>query len=818
MYALTEKLRDENQKITVRQQAGLYLKNILYAKDDAVLEQNRARWREHVGSDVKVQIRANILTVLRSPATVARHTAGQTIAEMGAIDLPTQQWPELLSTLLQNITAETPEEVKVSTLECLGYMCERLDYKGLKKEVVNEILTAIVDGIRSNRANAIRFAAAVALRNSLFFCRGNMEEPQERNMIMQVICEATQSEDANVRSAAYECIVQMGEHYYGFLKDYMEVLANLSFQTMKSDQEKVAIQAIEFWNTLADEEYEILLELEEGGTPEHPCQKYVEGGLPLLCPILLEALTKQDEDADPDDDIWNISMAAATCLQLAANTTENAVVPHVMPFVLSNIKNENWRFREASTMAFTSILDGPKTEVIGTYVNQSIPVLIGALRDPHEIVKDTTAWALGRICELHAGCVPQEMFKELVTGLSSVLLPEKPRVSAQACFAIHNLAMQFESDDSNTNLLSAYMGNLLHLLMQVTEREDWDEANLRPSAYQAISMLVQHAAADCKPILLQLLPAILERLQKSFGMQVLTNDDKDAKEGLQSLLCGLIQVLLQQMSAEDISEQLADSIMHALVEVFKTKNATAHEEAFMAAGALSDKLEGKFERYMPTFHPIVMQGLRNFEAYQVATVAVGVVGDLTRALEAKIYSFCNEIVTALLESLQNANLNRSVKPHVLSCFGDIALAIGGNYEPYLQVTLMMLLQASQSRAPDDDEDMIDYVNTLREGILEAYTGIIQGLNDGNKVNLIQPYSEAIMGFLENVSHDQNIDDAVLSGAIGVLGDLTKCLGNQVPNVRKPFVMQLLKKGHETGDQATIDLVNWTNGNIQSLSF
>jgi hypothetical protein len=65
LYALTEKLRDENQKITVRQQAGLYLKNILYAKDDAVLEQNRARWRDHVGNDIKVQIRANILTVLR---------------------------------------------------------------------------------------------------------------------------------------------------------------------------------------------------------------------------------------------------------------------------------------------------------------------------------------------------------------------------------------------------------------------------------------------------------------------------------------------------------------------------------------------------------------------------------------------------------------------------------------------------------------------------------------------------------------------------------------------------------------------------------
>jgi importin subunit beta-1 len=62
-------------------------------------------------------------------------------------------------------------------------------------------------------------------------------------------------------------------------------------------------------------------------------------------------------------------------------------------------------------------------------------------------------------------------------------------------------------------------------------------------------------------------------------------------------------------------------------------------------------------------------------------------------------------------------LHRNVKPPVLSCFGDIALAITSEYEPYLHVSLMMLLQAAQNRAPDDNDDPIDYVNMLREGIL-----------------------------------------------------------------------------------------------------
>jgi importin subunit beta-1 len=124
----------------------------------------------------------------------------------------------------------------------------------------------------------------------------------------------------------------------------------------------------------------------------------------------------------------------------------------------------------------------------------------------------------------------------------------------------------------------------------------------------------------------------------------------------------------------------------------------------------------------------------------LCTVAVGIIGDISRALGEQSAQYAGPFMTVLLENLQSDVLNRNVKISILSCFGDIALAIGPAFEPYFETTMGVLRQAGAVEPNPLDYDLVDYVGQLREGILEAYTGIVTGLKSSDKCVFLSYFS------------------------------------------------------------------------------
>lgn len=169
-------------------------------------------------------------------------------------------------------------------------------------------------------------------------------------------------------------------------------------------------------------------------------------------------------------------MAAGTCLSLMAGAVMDAIVPHVIPFIEAHIKSQDWHFREAAVMAFGSILEGPDPIVLTPLVNQALPLLIDMmLTDTNIHVKDTTAWTLGRICDLLVQTIkPDNHLNPLITALVNSL-QDSPRIVANCCWALMNLADQLslyyeeEGENVTTGPLSPYFEGVVQALLRITE-------------------------------------------------------------------------------------------------------------------------------------------------------------------------------------------------------------------------------------------------------------------------------------------------------------------------------------------------------------
>merc|ERR550539_324342 len=115
----------------------------------------------------------------------------------------------------------------------------------------------------------IQLAATNALLNSLIFARENFDKDNERNFIMQVVCETTRSQDKQLKVAALECLSRIMMLYYKYLEPYMApALFPITLEAMSSNDDEVIQQGIEFWSSVAEEEMELATAAEvaeEGG-------------------------------------------------------------------------------------------------------------------------------------------------------------------------------------------------------------------------------------------------------------------------------------------------------------------------------------------------------------------------------------------------------------------------------------------------------------------------------------------------------------------------------------------------------------------------
>ncbi|RYP78115.1 hypothetical protein DL770_006942 [Monosporascus sp. CRB-9-2] len=823
LATLVQALADESTEANIRVAAGLALKNAFTTREFSRQQEIQAKWLQQTDQETKDRVKSLALQTLSSNNAQAGQAAAQVIASIAAIELPRDQWSDLMATLVQNVSSGAPHQ-KQASLTCIGFICESQD-ADLRTALIghsNAILTAVVQGARKEETNnEVRLSAITALGDSLEFVGNNFKHEGERNYIMQVVCEATQAEDARIQQGAFGCLNRIMALYYENMRFYMEkALFGLTILGMKNEDEDVAKLAVEFWSTVCEEEINIEEDNAqvESSDQMRPFYNFARVATNEVVPTLLMLLTKQDEDAT--DDEYNLSRAAYQCLQLYAQAVGPNIIPPVIQFVEQHLRSEDWHYREAAVAAFGAIMEGPEEKVLEPIVKQALPILITMMEDSSTYVKDSTAYALGRITEACSEAIdPNTHLDPLIRSLFTGVHDSK--MAASCCWALMNLAERFSGDfDATSNLLTPHFNNSVQTLLTVTSQPSTETA-VRTTAYEVLSAFVQHAAQDSFPSIAELSNVIIKRLEETIPMQtqVVSIEDKIALEEMQTSLHAVLQAIIQRLDKE-IAPQ-GDRIMQVSLQILSTASgkSSVPESVFATISGLANAMEEDFGKYMDAFTPFLYNALGNQEEPSLCSMAIGLVSDITRSMGERSQPYCDNFMNYLLNNLRSTNLSTQFKPAILQCFGDIANAIGGHFETYLSVVAQVLQQAANVTAsPEGSYEMFDYVISLREGIVDAWSGIIGAMKLSGKTQALQPYVQAIFHLLNLIANDMNRSEPLMRSTMGVIGDLADAFpnGELADAFRQDWLNVMIKetKTNREFQSRTIETARWAREQVK----
>uniref|UniRef100_A0A0N4ZF81 Importin N-terminal domain-containing protein n=1 Tax=Parastrongyloides trichosuri TaxID=131310 RepID=A0A0N4ZF81_PARTI len=796
----------------VRQAAGIQLKNTLVAKESDLKAHHAERWLS-LPNEIRLQIRANVVATIGTEQ-FRPSAASQCVAAIAGIEIPRNLWPDAIKILGDCISNPNANALaKEVSLEALGYICQDLDATVLEANS-GIILTAIVYGMRVDESNInIKRAAVKALLNSLEFTRNNFGIEEQRNHLMSIICDATQTNDTQVRVAALECLVKVMSLYYNVMRPYMaQALFPISIAAMKSEIDDIKLQGIEFWSNVAENEIAIMCEAEDakeaGQQPTQCSQYYAKGALQYICPIILDVLIKVDEDDDEDE--WTPSKSAGVCLQLLAQCTGDDICEFVLPFITQNFKHQDWRYREAAVMAFGCIMEGPDKSKLNELISQALQSLIETLGDSHIAVRDSAAWTLGKACELCTEIVTKpDVLRVLLPALSTSLLQE-PRVAANICWTISSLAkaaydiasMDCGDGEPETFVLSGVFEAMVEELLKTTDRSDANISNLRIAAYETLMEMIKNSPRDCYPSVQKTTLTVLQKIDQLLQLEqsIESSTDKSQLRNLQSLLCATLQSVIKKIRPDDIP-LISDDIMNCILQIMQRcqgKDAGGvMEDALLTVSALVESLGRRFGKYLQSFQPYLLQSLKNYRENVVFLSAVGVLTDLCREFEKEICFMLDECIQILIEVLHNGDADKFMKADILAFFGDVALAISDDFNRYFKMCMDLICSAAQAAKITNysDYDQIEYVEHLRSNCVTALSAIIQAYQ---KKDEISGYVVQIVELIVLIGSEEDVPETLIGNSCGLLGDLIKLFGETLlPLLNNNILDDLLNRGRRS---------------------
>ncbi|KAK2630384.1 hypothetical protein QTJ16_001204 [Diplocarpon rosae] len=348
--------------------------------------------------------------------------------------------------------------------------------------------------------------------------------PHIEGLVEYMIAQQRKIEDEDLACDAAEFWLTVGEHgeLWRSLAPYLHKIIPVLLESMVYSAEDIAM--LEGGENDADEDDRaedikpkfaknksartLVNGEEEDGTAQNGAYQKLNGMDDQLSDGEIEEFD-DDDDANPEDR-WNLRKCSAAALDVFATDFKGSVFETILPYLMTNLKHEEWPYREAAVLALGAVAEGC-IEVVTPHLPDLVPYLISLLNDPEPLVRQITCWTLGRYSAWGAGlntpALRAQFFEPMMEGILTKMLDPNKRVQEAGASAFAHL------EEKAGASITPYCEPIIRQFVRCFEK--YKDRNMF-ILYDCVQTLAEHVGHGlARPQLIELLmPALIHRWHK----------------------------------------------------------------------------------------------------------------------------------------------------------------------------------------------------------------------------------------------------------------------------------------------------------------
>ncbi|KAG4148850.1 hypothetical protein ERO13_D05G309200v2 [Gossypium hirsutum] len=667
------------------------------------------------------------ITMEHSPPV--RRASANVVSIVAKYAVPAGEWPDLLPFLFQ--CSQSPQEDhREVALILFSSLTETIG--STFRPHFADLQALLLKCLQDETSNRVRVAALKAVGSFLEFTNDGAEVVKFREFIPSILnvsrqCLSAGEEDVAI--IAFEIFDELIESPAPLLGDSVKSIVQFSLEVSSNQnlESNTRHQAIQIISWLAKYKANSLKK-----------QKLVASILQVMCPLLAES-SNEDEDDDLAPD-----RAAAEVIDTMAMNLSKHVFPLVFEFASVSSQNANPKFREASVTALGIVSEGC-AELMKDKLEPVLQIVLGALRDPEQMVRGAASFALGQFAE--------HLQPEIISHYASVLpciLAALEDVSDEVKEKSYYALAAFCEDMGMEILpfLDPLMGKLLAALQNSSR-------NLQETCMSAIGSV----AAAAKQAFIPYAERVLE-MMKVF--MVLTNDEDLRARARATELVGIVAMSVGRARIE----QILPAFVEAAISGFGLEFSELREYTHGFFSNVAEIMADGFVKYLPHVVPL---------AFSSCNLDDGSAVDIDESDDENINGF-GEVSSDDEAHDEPRVRNISIRTGVLDEKAAATQALGlfaqhtkSSFAPYMEESLKIL----ERHSGYFHEDVRLQAIIALKHILTAAHAIFQCQNDGS-VKAKEVLDMVMNIYIKTMTEDD--DREVVANACMSIADIIKDYG------------------------------------------